>query len=43
VIIDRWLTPEGCDWIFQATGAYFGKPNRTWDGWLKEMAAKRKA
>jgi hypothetical protein len=43
VVIDKWLLPKGADFIFKATGAYFGTPNRTWEGWLKEMKAKRKA
>jgi indolepyruvate decarboxylase len=42
VIVDRWLIAEGSEFLFQGTGAYFGKPNRTWEGWLKEMAAKNK-
>ena len=43
VVVDKWLIPEGADFLFKATGAYFGMPNRSWDGWLKEMGAKRKA
>jgi indolepyruvate decarboxylase len=42
IVIDRWLAPKGTDFMFAATGAMFGKPGRTWDGWLKEMAAKNK-
>jgi len=43
VIVDKWLIPEGGEFLFKATGNYFGMPNRTWEGWLKEMKAKRKA
>ena len=43
VIIDKWRIPEGGEFLFTATGNYFGMPNRTWEGWLKEMKAKRKA
>jgi len=43
VVIDKWLLPKGAEFLFQATGPYFGMPNRTWEGWLKEMKAKMKA
>ena len=42
VVVDKWLIPEGAEFLFVATGAYFGMPNRSWDGWLKEMGAKGK-
>ncbi len=42
IIIDTWEIPQGGDWLFTGTGALFGKPGRTWEGWLKEMAAKQK-
>jgi len=40
IIIDTWEVPRGGDWLFTGTGALFGMPTRTWEGWLKEMAAK---
>ena len=43
VVIDKWLLPKGAEFLFKATGPYFGMPNRSWQGWLKEMKAKRKA
>lgn len=42
IIIDPWLCPQGGEFLFTGTGALFGMPTRTWDGWLKEMAAKNK-
>lgn len=42
IIVDPWLYLQGADWLFTGTGALFGKPTRTWDGWLEEMAAKQK-
>jgi indolepyruvate decarboxylase len=42
IIVDPWLIPPGSELLFTMTGALFGKPTRTWDGWLKEMAAKNK-
>ena len=43
IIVDPWLCPQGGGFLFTGTGALFGKPTRTWEGWLKEMAAKTKA
>jgi indolepyruvate decarboxylase len=42
IIVDPWKIPQGADWLFTLTGGLVGKPERTWDGWLKEMAAKNK-
>jgi len=42
VVIPTWEIPQGGEFLFKGTGASFGMPNRTWDGWLKEMAAKKK-
>lgn len=42
IIIDPWLCPQGADWLFTGTGVLFGKPTRTWDDWLEEMATKQK-
>ena len=42
IIIDRWAIPKGGEFMFTGTGSLFGKEGRTWDGWLKEMAAKKK-
>ena len=41
IIIDTWEIPQGGEFLFTGTGALFGMPDRTWEGWLKEMAAKR--
>ena len=41
IIIDTWEIPQGGDFLFGSTGALFGKPTRTWDEWLEEMAAKQ--
>ena len=42
IIVDPWLCPQGGEFLFTITGAFVGDPTRTWDGWLKEMAAKKK-
>jgi indolepyruvate decarboxylase len=42
IIVDPWLCPQGGEFLFTGTGALFGMPDRTWEGWLKEMAAKQK-
>ena len=42
VIMDKWLIPEGSDFLFTATGAYFGMPSRTWEGWLKDARNMKK-
>ena len=42
IIIDRWAIPKGGEFMFTGTGSLFGKEGRTWDGWMKEMAAKKK-
>jgi len=36
IIIDPWLCPQGGEFLFTGTGALFGMPTRTWDGWLKD-------
>jgi len=36
VIVDKWELPRGADWLYTATGAYFGMAGRTWAGWLKK-------
>jgi len=36
VIIDKDIQPIGADWLFSATGAYFGLAGRTWEDWLRE-------
>jgi indolepyruvate decarboxylase len=35
VIIDQDEMPIGSDWLFGATGAYFGMAGRTWEQWLE--------
>ena len=42
IIIDPWLNPIGGEFLFTGTGPLFGMEGRTWAGWLKEMAAKKK-
>ena len=42
IIIDRWAIPKGGEFMFTGTGSLFGKEGRTWEGWMKEMAAKKK-
>ena len=42
IVIDTWEIPQGADWLFGVTGPLFGIEGRTWDGWLKEMEAKKK-
>jgi hypothetical protein len=42
IIVDPWAAPQGSDFMFGATGALFGKPGRTWEGWLKEMEDRKK-
>ena len=42
IIIDRWLCPPAGEFLFAVTGPLFGMPDRTWKGWLEEMAAKQK-
>jgi len=42
IIVDPWLCPQGAEFLFTLTGALVGEPTRTWNGWLKEMAAKKK-
>ena len=36
VVIDKWEIVPGGDFLFGATGAYFGMAGRTWKQWLKE-------
>ncbi len=36
VICDPWIIPDGSDFLFTATGAYFGMPTRTWEQWLEQ-------
>ena len=43
VIVDKWEIPKGSDFLYTATGAYFGMPNRNWSGWLKQLAKKNNA
>jgi indolepyruvate decarboxylase len=43
VVIDPFIIPKGGNFMFTMTGALFGMPDRTWEGWLKEMEAKRKS
>jgi indolepyruvate decarboxylase len=43
VIVDKWELAKGAEWLYTATGAYFGMANRTWGGWLKELAKKGNA
>jgi len=40
IVVDPWLCPQGGGFLFTGTGALFGEPTRTWEGWLKEMKAK---
>jgi len=42
IVIDPYIIPKGGDFMFHVTGALFGMPDRTWEGWLKEMEAKKK-
>ena len=39
VIIDQDEMAIGSDWLFSATGAYFGLATRTWDQWLEQGRA----
>ena len=34
VVIDGNLIPDGGDFLYGATGAYFGMAGRTWEQWL---------
>jgi len=40
VMVDKWEIPQGAEWLYTATGAYFGMANRTWGGWMKQLAKK---
>jgi hypothetical protein len=43
VVIDPWTIPQGAGFLYAATGPVNGMPaDRTWEGWLKQMAAKSK-
>jgi indolepyruvate decarboxylase len=41
VIIDQDEMPIGSDWLFGATGAYFGLAGRTWEQWLEQGRAMK--
>ncbi len=41
VAIDKDLMPRGADWLFGATGAFFGLAGRTWEDWLREGRSLR--
>jgi indolepyruvate decarboxylase len=43
VIVDKWLLPQGAEWLYSATGAYFGMAGRKWSDWMKQLAKKNKA
>ena len=40
VIINKWEVAQGAEWLYAATGPYFGMANRSWGGWLKQLAKK---
>ncbi len=42
IMIDPLIIPEGADWLFTATGALFGMPDRTWAEWKKEYEVRDK-
>jgi indolepyruvate decarboxylase len=42
VIIDQDEMEIGADWLFGATGAYFGMAGRSWEQWLDEGRAIKK-
>ncbi len=39
VMIDQDEMPIGADWLFSATGGYFGLAGRTWEQWLEQGRA----
>ena len=44
VVIDKWEMARGGDFLYTATGAYFGKAGRTWKNWVnKELPKRNKA
>ncbi|MBT8468234.1 MAG: hypothetical protein KJN97_05740, partial [Deltaproteobacteria bacterium] len=40
IMVAPYLMPKGGDYVFKLTGALFGRPERTWEGWMEEMEAK---
>jgi len=42
IMVDPYAMPDGGHFLFTGTGALFGMPDRTWDGWLKEMETRKK-
>jgi indolepyruvate decarboxylase len=40
--IDPYDCPKGADEFYTLTGAFFGMEGRKWEGWLEELAAKKK-
>jgi indolepyruvate decarboxylase len=43
VIVDKWELPRGAEWLYSATGAYFGMAGRKWSDWMKMLPKRNKA
>ena len=43
IVIDPFILPKGGNFMFTMTGTLFDMPDRNWEGWMKEMEAKRKS
>ena len=41
VIVEKWEMAIGGDFLYAATGAYFGKAGRTWENWVNIELPKR--
>jgi indolepyruvate decarboxylase len=42
VVVDQNEMPVGADWLFGATGGFFGLAGRTWEQWLAEGREMKK-